>query len=154
MENPLNECLCYKLQHLTRLLMVRLNDEIRPDGVTQGQLPVLCCLSDADGQTQAELCDKIQVEQSTMANTLRRMERDGLIHRTVCEKDKRQSRIFLTEQTRPTVEILEKKRDEVLSRMTRSMLPEELETFHRLLTLAMQALESPKSDKLDRIQER
>jgi len=58
MENPLNECLCYKLQHLTRLLMVRLNDEIRPDGVTQGQLPVLCCLSDADGQTQAELCDK------------------------------------------------------------------------------------------------
>ena len=153
MKNPLNECLCYQLQHLTRLLMVRLNDEIRPHGVTQGQLPVLCCLTEADGQTQAELCEKIQVEQPTMANTLRRMERDGLIHRTVCEKDKRQSRIFLTEQIRPTVETLEQKRDEVIARMTRHMQPEEQATFQRLLTNAVQALENPESDHANERQE-
>lgn len=153
MEPSVNENLCYKLHYLTRVLMLQLNDEIKSHGVSQGQLPVLCCLSEDEGQTQAELCAQIQVEQPTMANTLRRMERDGLIYRTACEQDKRQSRIFLTEQTRPTVDTLQKKRDVVLSRMTRHMLPEELETFHRLLDLAMQALEHSQADESNQIQE-
>lgn len=152
MEPSVNENLCYKLHHLTRLLMMQLNEETKPYGVTQGQLPVLCCLSEEGGQTQAELCEQIQVEQPTMANTLRRMERDGLIYRTPCAQDKRQTRVFLTEQTRPTVDTLLKKRDEVISRMTSHMSPEELSSFHRLLDLAKQALESPESDESDRRQ--
>lgn len=143
MGSTVNEDMCYKLHHLTRLVMLQLNNEIKPLGVTQGQLPVLCCLSAEEGQTQAELCSQISVEQPTMANTLRRMERDGLIYRIPCEQDKRQSRIFLTEQIRPTVDTLQKKRDEVLSRMMRHMTREETETFHRLLDGAIEALENP-----------
>ena len=103
----MNDDLCYKLNHLGRLLLSQVNQRIRPHGVTQGQLPVLCCLHVEEGQTQAELCQKVQVEQPTMANTLWRMERDGLIRRTTSDRDKRQSQIFLTEQTRPTVESLQ-----------------------------------------------
>ena len=147
MELPLRETLCYKLNYLTRVLMTQLNEETKPHGVTQGQLPVLCCLSEKEGQTQAELCEQIQVEQPTMANTLRRMERDGLIYRTACDQDKRQSRIFLTEQTRPIVDTLLKKRDEVVSRVTCHLSPEDLANFHRLLDLSMQALENPQSDE-------
>ena len=153
MDHSVNENLCYKLHYLTRLLMMQLNEEIKPHGVTQGQLPVLCCLSEDEGQTQAELCEQIQVEQPTMANTLRRMERDGLIYRTACEQDKRQSRIFLTEPTRPTVNTLLEKRDEVLARMTRHMAPEEVEAFYRLLDIARQALENPEANDSNKIQE-
>ena len=153
MDYSVNENLCYKLHYLTRLLMMQLNEESKPHGVTQGQLPVLCCLSEDEGQTQAELCEQIQVEQPTMANTLRRMERDGLIYRTACEQDKRQSRIFLTEPTRSTVDTLLEKRDEVLARMTRHMAPEEVETFHRLLDIARQSLENPDANDSNKIQE-
>lgn len=139
--------LCYKLNYLGRLLLSQVNQRIRVHGVTQGQLPVLCCLHDEEGQTQKELCQKIQVEQPTMANTLYRMERDGLIYRTLNEEDKRQARIFLSEKTRPTVEVLRIKRDEVIAAMTRHMTGEELETFHRLLDKAMQSLENQKSDE-------
>ncbi|MBW2604180.1 MAG: MarR family transcriptional regulator [Deltaproteobacteria bacterium] len=132
--------LCYKLNYLARLLLSQVNDQMKPHGVTQGQLPVLCCLYEDEGQTQAELCKNIQVEQPTMANTLRRMERDGLIYRVVSEHDKRQSQIFITDQTRPIVEVLQVKRDEVVARMTRHMSGEELETFNRLLDSAVQAL--------------
>jgi MarR family transcriptional regulator for hemolysin len=142
MERKGNKNLCYKMHRLTRLLQVQLNDQIKPYGVTQGQLPVLCCLWENEGQTQAELCEKIQVEQPTMANTLRRMERDGLVRRAPCEQDKRQSRIFLTELIRPDVLVLETKRDTVIDRMTRLMTAEELEIFHRLLDKAAMALEN------------
>lgn len=135
--------LAYKLHYLTRLLMLQLNEATKPLGVTQGQLPVLCCLWDEEGQTQAELCEKIQVEQPTMANTLRRMERDGQIYRTPCDQDKRQSRIFLSEKTRPTVVALQQKRDLVLAQMTKEMTSEEIGNLHGLLDKALQALEFP-----------
>lgn len=140
--------LCYKLNYLARLLLAQVNDEIKPHGVTQGQLPVLCCLYEDEGQTQTELSRNIQVEQPTMANTLRRMERDGLIYRVASDRDKRQAKIFITEQTRPVVQALEFKRDEVIARMTRHMSAEDVETFHRLLDVAMQTLENPESANL------
>ncbi|WP_318557214.1 MarR family transcriptional regulator [Geobacter anodireducens] len=142
----MNDDLCYKLNYLARLILSKVNEKIKPHGVTQGQLPVLCCLHDAEGQTQAELCKNIQVEQPTMANTLRRMERDGLIFRTASDTDKRQSRVYITERTRPTVEALQEKRDEVVAAMVRHMSPEDLATFTRLLDVATKALENPETE--------
>jgi MarR family transcriptional regulator for hemolysin len=141
-DNKINGNLAYKLHYLVRLMMGTLNTQIKSQGVSPGQLPILCCLNDEEGQTQAELCRKISVEQPTMANTLMRMERDGLIQRTPCELDKRQTRIFLTSQIRPTVKVLQQKRDEVISKMTSSMSPQDVENFHRLLDSAMQSLEN------------
>lgn len=139
--------LAYKLHYLTRLLMLQLNEATKPLGVTQGQLPVLCCLWDEEGQTQAELCEKIQVEQPTMANTLRRMERDGQIYRTPCVHDKRQTKIFLSEKTRLTVVALQEKRDQVLAQMTSEMTSEEISALHKLLDMALQALKTTQTSE-------
>lgn len=147
METKADKDLCYKLQYLARLLIVELNEKMKPYGVTQGQLPVLCCLGENGGQTQTELCEKIQVEQPTMANTLRRMERDGLIRRTACDQDKRQARIYLTEQTRPSVTALQDKRDEVIAQMTQEMSLEDLETLHRLIDRSIHALKYPEQNQ-------
>lgn len=140
----MDEELCSKLNYLARLLLLQVDEQVKPHGVTQGQLPILCCLQEEEGQTQAELCRKIQVEQPTMANTLRRMERDGLIVRIASEQDKRQIRIYLTERIRPTVAALQQKRDEVVACMTRQMSADDLITFSRLLDLARNNLEHPK----------
>ena len=137
----MNKNLCYKVNHLAKMLIAKINEQTKPYGVTQGQLPVLFCLDEEEGQTQADLCKNIQVEQPTMANTLRRMERDGLIYRVACEQDRRQSRIFLSEQTRPTIEFLQRKGEEVVDKMTRDMSEAEVEEFKRLVDIAIRSLD-------------
>ena len=65
-------------------------------GFAPGQFPVLLELWNGDGLTQRELLDRLDIEQATMANTLSRMERDGLISRRRHPKDKRAQLVFLT----------------------------------------------------------
>jgi DNA-binding MarR family transcriptional regulator len=66
-------------------------------GFSPGQFPVLLELWQEDGLTQKQLLDKLEVEQATLANTLGRMERDGLIDRNPHPGDKRAQIITLTE---------------------------------------------------------
>lgn len=65
-------------------------------GFAPGQFPVLLELWNGDGVTQRDLLDRLDIEQATMANTLSRMERDGLISRRRHPKDKRAQLVFLT----------------------------------------------------------
>lgn len=65
-------------------------------GLAPGQFPVLLELWSGDGLTQRELLDRLDIEQATMANTLARMERDGLVSRRKHPKDKRAQLVYLT----------------------------------------------------------
>jgi DNA-binding MarR family transcriptional regulator len=60
-----------------------------------GQMPVFLALMDGSAYTQTELARLASVEQPTMANTLGRMERDGLIARTPDPADRRSSLVSL-----------------------------------------------------------
>jgi DNA-binding MarR family transcriptional regulator len=66
-------------------------------GFSPGQFPVLLELWQEDGLTQKQLLDRLEVEQATLANTLARMERDGLIGREPHPRDRRAQIILLTE---------------------------------------------------------
>jgi DNA-binding MarR family transcriptional regulator len=69
-------------------------------GFSPGQFPVLIELWNEDGLTQREILDRLEIEQATLANTLARMERDGLIRREPHPRDKRAIRNFLTDKGR------------------------------------------------------
>ncbi|MCW8915149.1 MAG: MarR family transcriptional regulator [Magnetovibrio sp.] len=84
------------INHLSRLLTHTLNDQLKSHGVAPGQFPVLLCLWEQDGLTQRELYERVKIEQATMSNTLKRMERDCLIFREPDPKDRRAMRIHLT----------------------------------------------------------
>ena len=86
--------------HLARLLARELQDRIAPMGLSTGSFPVLLELWEEDGQTQRELVAALGVEQATMANTLGRMERDGLVSRSKDPKDGRMRRVRLTDRAR------------------------------------------------------
>ena len=90
----------YVANHLARLLEKNLAQAIRPLGLTPGQFPVLLALWERDGQSQKALVGITDVEQATMANTLARMERDGLIRREADPQDNRSRLVFLTERAR------------------------------------------------------
>ncbi|WP_377291648.1 MarR family winged helix-turn-helix transcriptional regulator [Rhizobium sp. SG2393] len=69
-------------------------------GFAPGQFPVLLELWREDGLTQRQLLDRVDIEQATMANTLARMQRDGLIERRPHPNDRRAQLVFLTDKAR------------------------------------------------------
>ncbi len=86
----------YLINPLARIFEQALAARIRPLGLVPGQFPVLLALWKEDGLTQRELVERLDVEQPTMANTLARMERDGLIMRTPHPEDRRARIVRLT----------------------------------------------------------
>ncbi|MFI4987469.1 MAG: MarR family winged helix-turn-helix transcriptional regulator [Alphaproteobacteria bacterium] len=84
----------------SRLFARALHARLVPHGVAPGQLPVLQRLWSGDGLTQAELARAVRVEQPTMARTLDRMARDGLIERVPSKEDRRAFNVRLTARGR------------------------------------------------------
>ncbi|ACM35194.1 MarR family transcriptional regulator [Agrobacterium vitis] len=72
--------------------------QVRAEGLgfSAGQFPILLELWEEQGLTQKQLLERVAVEQATMANTLSRMERDGLIERKPHPSDRRAQLVFLT----------------------------------------------------------
>ncbi|TYC64279.1 MarR family transcriptional regulator [Rhodobacterales bacterium] len=90
----------YLVNHVARLFARGLSARIKPLGLTTGTFPALLELWEIDGLTQKQLVERLDIEQATMANTLVRMERDGLIIRKKDESDGRVQRIWLSERAR------------------------------------------------------
>ncbi len=94
------DSLGYQIGLLSRLFDRRLQEVLKDLGVAPGQFAPLVMLFEQDGLTQAELCRRINVEQPTMANTLERMERDGLIRRKADPVDRRRALVYLTQRAK------------------------------------------------------
>ena len=90
----------YLANHMARLFAQRLHEGIKPLGLAPAQFVVLLELWNEDGLTQRELVQRLAVEQATMANTLSRMARDGLITREPHPTDRRASIVLLTDKAR------------------------------------------------------
>lgn len=102
----------YMVNVAARALEQALHRRIAPHGVVPGQFPALLALYERGGRTQAELCVDVRIEQPTMARTLARMERDGLIERRPDPDDGRRSLVFLTPRGRRLVPMLQAEADE------------------------------------------
>ncbi|MBB4287180.1 MarR family winged helix-turn-helix transcriptional regulator [Roseospira goensis] len=90
----------YLANHLARLFAQGLHRRIRPLGLAPAQFMTLLELWAEDGLTQKQLLERLDVEQATMANTLARMERDGLVVRTPHPQDARAQQVWLTDAAR------------------------------------------------------
>lgn len=90
----------YLANHMARLFAIGLQRRIAPLDLAPAQFMTLLELWEDDGLTQAELVGRLNVEQATMANTLKRMARDGLIERKPHPKDGRAQQNWLTERAR------------------------------------------------------
>ncbi|MCP1199290.1 MarR family winged helix-turn-helix transcriptional regulator [Notoacmeibacter sp. MSK16QG-6] len=90
----------YLASHMARLFAIALQRQIAPLDLAPAQFMTLLELWEEDGLTQVELVKRLDVEQATMANTLKRMARDGLIEPKPHPKDNRARQIWLTERGR------------------------------------------------------
>ncbi|MFD1744558.1 MarR family winged helix-turn-helix transcriptional regulator [Rhizobium helianthi] len=90
----------YLASQLAKSLSRALQKRAASLGFSPGQFPVLQSLWQEDGVTQRQLLHRLDIEQATLANTLARMERDGLIARRPHPKDRRAQIIELTDHGR------------------------------------------------------
>ncbi|MET4389799.1 MarR family transcriptional regulator for hemolysin [Bradyrhizobium sp. F1.4.3] len=80
----------------SRGLMRLAERRLKPFGASAGQLPVFYLLRDGGAMSQRDLARLARIEQPSMAQTLARMERDGLVRRVPDPKDGRSSLVSLT----------------------------------------------------------
>ena len=90
----------YLMNHIARQFAILLGEGLTPLGIAPAQFPILLELWQKDGLSQQELVERTDLKQATIANTLARMERDGLITREPNPDDARSRLIMLTEQAR------------------------------------------------------
>lgn len=140
-ELPRGESLGYQVNHLARLLAAALRERIEPLGVVPGQFAQLLVLLERDGISQAELCREVQIDQSTMTHTLRRMERDGLVSRESDPADQRRSVIRLTPQARQLAPRLVDAARDVNALAAAGVSAADLDTFMRVLATAIENLQ-------------
>ena len=96
----------YRINLLARLMAQALKTHTMAEGVLPGQYPLLAELWSEDGLTQKQLVERVRIEQSTIAHTLKRMERDGLLDRRPCPTDGRLVRHWLTPRGRAVQSIV------------------------------------------------
>jgi DNA-binding MarR family transcriptional regulator len=117
----------YLANHMARLFAKALAEAIRPLGLAPGQFMVLLELWREDGVTQKHLVERLDVEQATMASTLARMERDGLIERRTDSADARARIIRLTPRARGLEDAAIDKARQINQRALSGLSPEEAE---------------------------
>lgn len=93
-----HQSLGYQVNQLARLFAQRLERRLAPHGVPLGQFPLLLVLWEEDGLTQSEIARRLCFEQPTVANTLKRMMRDGLVMTQPDPANRKKVLVFLTEK--------------------------------------------------------
>jgi DNA-binding MarR family transcriptional regulator len=137
------ESLGYQVNHLARLLAQALAAGIAPYGVVPGQFAQLLALFEQDGLTQRELCDRVGIEQATMAKTLQRMQRDGLVRCDPDPDDKRRIRVYLTDQGRAIEHDLVAAARSVNAAATDGLTDRQTATYLKLTAHLIANLEGP-----------
>jgi DNA-binding MarR family transcriptional regulator len=101
-------------------------------GLFPGQEILLMQLAEQDGKPQKSLCESIGLDHSTVAKSVARLERDGLIERRKCPDDGRVSQVHLTTKGREMMDAISRVWADLERLTTKDLTAEE----QRVLTSA------------------
>ncbi len=145
-ENSVGYWICMASHAIRRALSSRLAEE----GITLRQWEVLTWLVSNSEISQGELAECMGIEPHTLAGVLRRMDRDGWVERTCCEKDRRRNRLKVTPKAE---EVWIRARDiclEVRSRTVAGLSEEQLDVLKELCALIRDNLQASGAEPSDR----
>jgi DNA-binding MarR family transcriptional regulator len=134
------------LARFSRLYAKALTKRLAPYGVLPGYLDVFFHLWEQDGISQKALHTEMDVEQATLSNTLKRMERDGFVLRRKNPKDRRQSQIILTDSGAGLRKIVLTALDDLQSVVNTRLSVNDIRYFRRILTQMNEQLLSDLDD--------
>ena len=131
----------YMTNWAARLFARAIDQRLKLIGVSSGQLPVFFALAGGKALTQKELARLAAIEQPTMASTLARMERDGLIERTPDPNDGRSSLVSLSAKAKRKADLVMQAITEVNASTLEVLSPAERAAYLDSLAKIIAALE-------------
>jgi DNA-binding MarR family transcriptional regulator len=130
------------MTNLTARLFARAMDrKLRGSGVSTGHLPVFFALGNGGALSQKALTELAAVEQPTMAATLSRMERDGLVTREPDPADRRSSLFALTPKAMEKTELIRVAVAEINGLAAAALTAEQMPLYLDMLKRIVAALE-------------
>lgn len=130
----------YKFYRLAHLFARTLDERLAKHGVSVGQFRVLLVLWEQEDLTQVEIARYLNIEQPTVAITLKRMERDGIIKTMPDPLDGRRTRIALTERGQMLKGPLTAEAQYINDVAVKGLLADEVTQLHNLLDHVTNAL--------------
>jgi DNA-binding MarR family transcriptional regulator len=129
----LEDDLGFLMARTHRAMRQALMSRLEPLGITYPQFQVLNALCEADDVSQIALADRVNMDQSSLARMLARIEEAGLIGRDQDPSDSRVNRITLTDKGRHLALQVAPLRERVLTKATGGLSEKEVEELKRLL---------------------
>ena len=88
-------CLCLHLQRAARAIARRLDEALRPIGLTNGQFSLLMSLNRPEPPTIGSVAALLAMDRTTLTASLKPLERRGLVQVVVDTADRRSRRLIL-----------------------------------------------------------
>lgn len=88
----------FLIQDVARLMRCAFDRRIKDEGLTPAQWFALANLQRADGLTQQQLADQMDMKRAPLSKMISRLESGGWVKRVPDTTDKRANRIFLTKK--------------------------------------------------------
>jgi MarR family transcriptional regulator, transcriptional regulator for hemolysin len=132
----------YLTNWAARLFARAIDKRLGPMGLSSAYMPVFFALASGEALSQKALAERAAVEQPTMANTLKRMERDGLVARRPDPRDGRASLVSLTPDAVAKLKGVQAAGHEVNDTAMGPLSSNEREQYRKLLLKVIGALEA------------
>jgi DNA-binding MarR family transcriptional regulator len=135
------------LNEFQKVKFQTLKKDLEDFKIHPGQVPMLFIISKNPGISQIEIAEKIHVTPSTVAIMIRRMEKARLVKRVKNEKDRRELKVYLTENAQELVEKIFKKLKNFEAESLKDFTEDEIKTLENLLKKILKNLEAIKDDE-------
>jgi DNA-binding MarR family transcriptional regulator len=141
--DPRGQRLSYLIKRLEMAERARLEEVLRPLGVTLHQYTVLSILERREGLSSAQLARRHYVTPQAMHQLIASMERDQLIERRSDPTNRRILRAWLTERGAEVLRSCHRVVDGLEGRMLSALTSDEAVMFGRMLERCLVALTEP-----------
>ena len=122
----------------------RAYEALREMDVRPRQVPMLHLLGKKEGLSQRQISEEMKIKPPTVAVSIKRMEKSGLIIRRADEKDQRMSRIYLSPKGRELNENVQKMVEDSENAIFRGFSESEICLMKRFFKQMIENLEQTK----------
>ena len=136
----------YMTNWAARLFARAIDRQLKPAGLSSAHMPVMFALGGGQELSQKALAEAASIEQPTMAATLSRMERDGLVTRRQDPRDRRAALFSLTPPAREKADAVMAAARDVNARALGGLDADERALFLDMLARVVAALDGDGQD--------
>ena len=125
----MDDTLHYLIMANQMLVQKALLERLRDTGLTIGQPKKLDYLKDHDGSSQKDIAKACFLEAGSLTTILNKMEEKGLIERRILNGNRRSFHIFMTDEGRQKMQLVDSSFSEIEKKALSDVSDEEIETF-------------------------